>query len=162
MKKLIFLFCLICFFGKNSFACSCQGQSFCLSYQYYQMAVSCVIVDIPEYGTRLKIIQTLHGSESRDTITVCDKGGPYDMCNDSLAVGNLYAHHLGSIGDTIVVALNKIDSATSFWHIVGDYVMPGFNGMCNSHCLRVRNGIVQGFVSGHNYCHYANNCVYSR
>ncbi len=161
MKKLVFFICLVFFLGKSSFACSCLSQGFCQSYShFYQMAVSCVIVDVAEYETRLKIIQTFHGIENRDTITVWDIEPPYDpMCNDTI-FGSLLAHHLGNIGDTIIVALNKIDSAKSSWQVVGDYAMPGFDGVCMTHKLSVKNGMVQGFVSGY-YCAQPNSCIYS-
>ncbi len=116
-----------------------------------------MIVDSFPHGISLKILNLFNGSESRDTIKVWDRGGPYNSCNDSLT--DARAGYLGYVGDTIIIALPAIDSLKNSWDVIGDYVTPGFN--CDEYKLRVENNTVVGLISGSIYCYYLNNCLYS-
>lgn len=156
MKKSGYMLFLIFLLVEKAVACSCgTTRSFCESYTHYDLSASFIVIDTFAYGASLKITHLLNGTENRDTINLWAHGGPYDMCNDSVN------ENLGfRIGDTIILALDKIDSSTASWQEEGDYVIPGFD--CYTWGLSVNNGLVQGLVAGHEYCYYANNCVYSR
>jgi len=144
MKRLLLLFFLIAFLN-NSKACSCGGElSFCENHTNYDFTGSFVVVDAFPFGISLKILNRFHGEENRDTITVWDLGGPYDICNDSSGFAS--ASFLGAIGDTIILAISKIDTLKNSWDIVGDYRTPGFS--CNSYKLRVTNNKVNGKIAG--------------
>jgi len=155
MKKLYsFLFLLILFSHSN--ACSCSGgKSFCETHSGYDVTISGIIVANFPHGISIKILNLLHGVENRDTINVWDLGGPYSMCNDSMFDAS--AAYLGNIGDTLVIALPKIDSAKTAWDVVGDYKTPGFQ--CDAYRLWVTNSVVHGFISGSPYCYYLHNCL---
>jgi hypothetical protein len=157
MKKLFAVSFLLLLF-KFSFACSCgQGKTFCSCHDDFSIAVSGVVVDSFEYGISIKILHLLNGIENRDTINVWDFGGPYDMCNDSASVSK--ASFLGNVGDTLIIALPKIDTIKNSWDIIGDYRTPGF--ICDEHKLRVVNNTVLGLVADHDYyCFYFNDCLW--
>ena len=108
MKRICFLsFFLILF--KVSSACSCGSfQSFCNSHTNYDLTANCVIVDTFPNGISMKVLYVWNGNENRDTINVWNIGGPYDMCNDSATDAS--AAFLGSVGDTLILALPKIDT----------------------------------------------------
>lgn len=82
---------------------------------------------------------------------------PYNMCNDSL--GDSRAQYLGKIGDTLILALPKIDKLKNPWDKIGDYRTPGFN--CEQYKLTVTKGIAYGRISGSVFCTYMNNCLKS-
>lgn len=155
MKRIILISVAILLYS-NALACSCGSvDSFCYTHDSFSITASCVVVDAFPHGISLKILHLLHGDESRDTITVWDKGGPYDMCNDSLSDAS--AAYFGSIGDTLILALPKIDSLETTWDVLDDYRTPGLT--CTTYRLSVTNNIVRGFISGSSYCYFMNNCV---
>ncbi len=156
MKHAI-LISVLMFLFKTSSPCVCYDpSSFCITHRYYSMAASCIVADTFSHGISLKVLHYLSGNENRDTINVWDLGGPYNMCNDS--VSNTRAVGLGNIGDTIIVALPRIDTIKNTWDTIGDYRVPGFT--CNEHVLRVLNDTVRGLISG-GFCRYVNNCLKS-
>lgn len=157
MKHIILISALLMLFN-GSFACSCiGGKSFCDNHASYDLTVSCVVISSFPNGIGLKILQLLHGSETKDTIKVWDLGGPYNLCNDSLTDAS--ASFLGSIGDTLILALSKIDTLKNGWDVIGDYRTPGFQ--CDAYRLSVINNTVLGFISGSEFCTYLNNCLTS-
>lgn len=157
MKHIILSSILLILFN-GSLACSCfGGKSFCNTHSKYDLTASCVVIDTFPHGISLKILHLLHGSEIKDTIIVWDLGGPYDLCNDSLTDAS--AAFLGSIGDTLILALPKINTIKNAWDVVGDYRTPGFQ--CDAYHLRVINHTVLGFISGSEFCSYLNNCLTS-
>lgn len=142
----------------SSFACSCiGGKSFCDTHANYDLTASCVVVSSFPNGISLKVLHILHGSEIKDTLIVWDLGGPYNMCNDSLYDAS--AAFLGGIGDTLILALPKIDTIKNAWDVLGDYRTPGYQ--CDAYKLRVINNTVLGFISGSEFCYYLNNCLTS-
>lgn len=144
MKRLLLLFFLTAFLN-NSKACSCGGElSFCDNHINYDFSGSVVVIDAFTFGISLKVLHRFHGEESRDTITVWDLGGPYDICNDSSGFAS--ASFLGEIGDTMILAISKIDTLKNSWDIVGDYRTPGFT--CTCYKLRVTNNYVHGTIAG--------------
>lgn len=142
----------------NSFACSCGSvKSFCNTYSDYDLAASCVVIDTFPRGISLEVLAVFYGNENRDTVKVWDLGGPYDMCNDSLS--NSTAKFLGNIGDTLILALPKIDTMKNTWDVIGDYHTPGFQ--CHTYKLIVLNDTVSGLVSGSEFCYFLDNCLTS-
>jgi hypothetical protein len=159
MKNAALLFLFLSLF-KISFACSCSwGRTFCECHDDFSVAISGVVVDSFKYGISIKVLHLLNGNENRDTIEVWDLGGPYSMCNDSLSDSR--SSFLGSVGDTLIIALPKIDTLKNSWDVIGDYRTPGF--ICDEHKLRVVNNRVFGLISGYSgsYCYYQNNCIHS-
>lgn len=160
MKRLIIIAALLVSFY-NGFACSCgPPESFCTTHTLYDLSASCVVVDAFAHGISLKLLQVFHGTEERDTIKLWDLGGPYGppgMCNDSTE--HQYASYLGGIGDTLILALPKIDSIRYTWDVIGDYRTPGFQ--CDVYQLLVKNKVVLGKISGSAYCSYLQNCLTS-
>lgn len=155
MKHIILISALLVLLN-SSYACSCSFRySFCDTHDSYDLTASCVVIDAFPHGISLKVIDVLHGSENRDTITLWDLGGPYNMCNDSITDAS--AAYLGGIGDTLILALPKIDTLKNAWDVVGDYRTPGFQ--CNEYRLWVKNNVVHGFISGSPYCYYLHNCL---
>lgn len=104
----------------------------------------------------MEVLQVFNGVENSDTIVVWDLGGPYDTCNDSLG-GITKAAYLGSIGDTIIVSLPRVDTLKNAWDVIGDYRVPGF--LCWEYKLTVTNNTVSGKISGSEFCHLMNNCL---
>jgi hypothetical protein len=157
MKHLFLIFALLVLFN-SSFACSCYpGLSFCAHHSSYDLTVSGVVTSVFPHGMHVKILNVLHGTESRDTIIVWDRGGPYNMCSDSL--GDAQAASGLLPGDTLIIALPKIDTVKSTWDVVGDYKKPDFT--CDEFRLRVANSTVTGFISGTFISLACNNCTYS-
>lgn len=157
MKHIILIFALLVLFN-STFACSCGGgHSFCETHANYDLTVSCIVVDAFPHGISLKVLHLLHGIENSDTITVWDFGGPYNMCNDSLTAAS--AAFLGGIGDTLILALPKIDTLKNVWDVIGDYRTPGFQ--CDAYSLTVVNNTVLGFISGSEFCYHLHNCLTS-
>lgn len=80
----------------------------------------------------------LEGNESRDTITIW---------NDTLipTCDSMLARDLGSIGDTLLILLNKIDSVKNSWDVVGDYYRPGT--FCTQAALTVRSDTLRGLIN---------------
>ncbi|HBF87123.1 MAG TPA: hypothetical protein DDX39_00665 [Bacteroidales bacterium] len=153
MKHIIFIPILLILF-RTSFACSCtSGQSFCFTHSNYNLTTSCVVIDTFPNGISLKILHILRGIENRDTIKVWDLGGPYNVCT----LTDSRASFLGSIGDTLIISLPRIDTIKNTWDVIGDYRTPGFE--CDTYILRVQNNTVIGFISGSPYCYYLQNCV---
>jgi hypothetical protein len=154
MKYIILLSASLAFFS-STFACSCSsGQSFCNTHSRYSITASCVVVNTFSHGVSVKVINLLNGNENRDTITIWDIGGPYNMCNDSLEFASA-AYLVGSIGDTVILALPLIDSVINSWDVIGDYRTPGFQ--CDEYRLFVKNNVVYGFISGWKFCN--NDCL---
>lgn len=155
IKLLLLFLCLTILAMQNSYACSCTGgASFCDSYRNYDYAASGVVIDTFSNGISLKVLFTLYGKEIRDTITVWDLGGPYDMCNDSLVAK---AKSIGDLNDTIIIALPRIKDIKNSWDIIGDYRNPGFQ--CDEIKLKVHNNVVSGLISGSEFCHFQDNCL---
>jgi hypothetical protein len=155
MKHAI-LIALLMFVFRSADACSCGGSpSFCNTFSQYNFSGSCVVVDSFQYGISLKVLHKFHGTENRDTITVWDFGGPYDMCNDSASFAS--ASFLGYVGDTIIIALPVIDTIKNSWDVIGDYRTPSFT--CEHYNLTVRNDTVRGFISGPPFCFPFGSCI---
>ena len=105
MKNIIFTL-LLFIFVRSTLACSCSDPySFCIVHLNYDLTASYVIVDTVDHGVKMKVLTVLNGTEERDTIILRDIGGPYGICNDSI---ESLAKNIGHIGDTLIVALNKI------------------------------------------------------
>ncbi len=157
MKHLFLISALLVLFN-SSFGCGCGSNiSFCYCHKWYDLSTSCVIVDSFSHGISLKVLHVLNGAENRDTIKVWDMGGPYNMCNDSLT--NSRAALLGKVGDTLIIALPKIDTIINPWDVIGDYVTLGFN--CTAYNLKVVNNTVTGLISGTFNYPQCSNCIWS-
>jgi len=130
-------------------------QSFCDTHASFSLTASCVVVATFPHGISLKVLHILHNSESRDPIKVWDIGGPYNSCMDSLTSAS--AAHLGDVGDTLILALNKIDTISNIWDVVGEYRTPFLP--CNVYRLTVANNTVLGFISGSMDCSTTSSCL---
>lgn len=145
MKHLI-LFILVLFFFTNSsvLACTIIPKFFCENINTYHptyVVMSGKIIDTIENGVRFEVFETLRGNETRDTVTIWDDVpyiclGPYPR----------KANKLGTINDSIVVALPKIDSTINAWEKMGDYRTPEVYAYFTT--LRIEAGFVKGFVAG--------------
>ncbi|HLP22262.1 MAG TPA: T9SS type A sorting domain-containing protein [Chitinophagales bacterium] len=126
-----------------SFSCSLAYKSFCETSNIRQgdMVIRGVITDSVTHGIRLKLINTIRGTEARDTVTVWDAtdiecNGPFPQ-RTSL---------MGAIGDTILVAMNLVDSIAEPWQVIGDYLYPDNFGFTPH--LIIRDDTLLGFISG--------------
>lgn len=154
--KHVYLIVVVLLSSVEVFACSCsESVSFCAAQSKYSLCAVCVVTDHFTNGISLKVIHDFRGNESRDTVRVWDKGGPYDMCNELVSS---VASNLGQVGDTIIVTLPIIDSVRNLWDVVGDYMTLGFS--CDIYKLPVMNNTVTGLISGA-YCQYLHNCIES-
>jgi hypothetical protein len=154
MKYILLISASLVFFS-STFACSCSaGKPFCSTHSRYSITASCVVVNTFTHGVSVKVLNLLNGNENRDTITIWDIGGPYNMCNDSLESASA-AYLVGHIGDTVILALQLIDSAINAWDVIGDYRTPGFQ--CDEYRLFVKNKVIYGFISGWQSCY--NDCL---
>ena len=141
MKRLLLLLFVLPLFNAV-IACSCSNiNSFCVSHQSYNFSASVVITNSFPHGVSLKVLHVIHGTETRDTITVWDNGGPYNTCNDSLEVR---ASNYGNIGDTIILAINNVSSTPNgAWQIPGDYVTEPMS-TCNESLIPVKKQYYHG------------------
>lgn len=134
----------------ETIACSCApSYSFCSTFSQYNFAASFKIIEKFPHGISLKVLHRLHGTEIKDTINVWDRGGPYSSCNDSIGEAN--ASTLGLLGDTIILAISKIEILTNPWDVVGEYQKPNYFNNCSSYMLRVQNQMVSGLIIGINW-----------
>ncbi len=138
---------------KSVVACSCSPTiSFCNAYSGFSISVSAQIIDTFSTGTTFKILSLLNGTESRDTIKVFDLSAPpYNMCSEENRA------RYGTLGDTVILSLNRIDTVKNVWDEIGEYRAVGFT--CNTNFLWVRKSIITGRISGFEYCHIYNNCL---
>lgn len=156
-RKLFLILPLLLLTLNNAYACSCDlFYAFCSSHTKHDITLSGVIVDSLPNGITMKVLQVFHGIDQRDTIPIWDLGGPYDLCNDSTS-GITRATSLGNVGDTVIVALPRIDTIKNPWDNIGDYRVPGF--ICWEYKLTVNQHTVEGKISGGPYCHFTNNCL---
>lgn len=128
----------------RSFACSFSPIFFCeninQSHRNYHVLTGKIISTI-QNGVQFEIIEVLRGVETRDTVVIWDDE-PFE-CN-----GPWYrlAYTLGEIGDTIVVALPKIDSIENNWELRGDYRVPQVFIYTTS--LKLENDTLKGDIAG--------------
>lgn len=144
---LLLLFTTFCLAQTGSFACSFSPIFFCENINQYHPNYHILtgkIIDTIQNGVQFEIIEVLRGEETRDTVIIWDDK-PLE-CN-----GPWYrlAYTLGNIGDTIVVALPKIDSITNEWDYLGDYRMASWFIYISS--LQLENDTLKGYIAGNRW-----------
>lgn len=103
MKKIFILsFLLTVFASGQLLACSWFTKSFCETIKNKSFVAKGKIVSYQEKSIRIKLLQTLIGEESADTIVVWDEKD--FECNGDFSMS---ANHMGEIGDTIFLRLKN-------------------------------------------------------
>jgi len=122
MKRLIILLILF----KTTFlsiCCTPTPESFCISSNFFinHHVFYGEIVQKDSIKLKLRIIDVLRGVELRDTITIWN-----DTDMDCFGSGTIPMNvsGMGSIGDTIITILHKIETLVNSWDIINDYRRP--------------------------------------
>jgi hypothetical protein len=100
-----------------------------------------VITSTSANAVQLKVLEVLGGSESRTLIQVWD-GTDFD-CNGNVS---MKAVLLGSIGDTILAIIPKIQNIENTWDVTGDYRMPYH--LYYTPVVSVRSDTIYGLMNG--------------
>ncbi|WP_028981430.1 T9SS type A sorting domain-containing protein [Sporocytophaga myxococcoides] len=143
MKKFFTLVLILTVYNSGSLlACSWFTQSFCETINNKSFVAKGKIVSYQEKSIRVKLLQTLIGEESADTIIVWDEKD--ETCMDE--VYSMSARNMGEIGDTIFFTVEKIAEKKNDWDQINDYRYLGH--YISTTFLHVQNDTVNGFISG--------------
>lgn len=150
MKQILLLFTFaFCFAQTHSSACTFSPVFFCeninQSHPNYHVLTG-KIIDTIQNGVRFEIVEVLRGEETRDTVIIWNDK-PF------ICVGPIprIAKELGIIGDTLVVALPKIDSIINNWERIGDYRVPEVYAYITS--LKLEKDTLKGYLAGISWLH---------
>lgn len=126
-----------------SVACSLAFKSFCetCSIRPTHSVIRGVVIDTISRGIRLRQLNVIRGSETRDTLIIWD-GTDID-CNGPFPQK---ANMMGQPGDTLLLVMSLIDSVAQPWQIIGDYMRPDDFGY--TPWLRYEDDTLLGYVSG--------------
>ena len=143
MKKITLLLFSVLIYLNSSFACSYYPISFCATSEEKDedIIVSGKIISIDSDGINLQVLEVLRGEENRSILRIWD-GTDFD-CNGLFSMAS---SDLGSVNDSIIVILPKIDSLQNTWDVIGDYRRPNYFGYIPK--LIIKDGIVEGFIKG--------------
>jgi hypothetical protein len=122
-------------------ACQVRPYSFCNVSQWpgYNVLYGKVVDTLP-HGIKMEVYTVMHGTETRDTVTIWDY--PAYVCDTDA----LRANVIGRIGDTAFVILAVIDSTVTSWEVIGDYRMQ--DPYAQACVLFVKQDTVRGFIYG--------------
>ena len=141
MKKILLSVIVIISSFSISKACSCAGEiSFCeINYDNptWHVFIGKIILHDSLYSD-FEVIEKLRGIETKDTIRVWDNPSTSNSC---VGVYETDTKFLGSVGDSILITLPKIDSIIN-WGIIGDYYRP--LGICAKPFLPIKNQKIIG------------------
>ncbi len=142
MARILFSVAASFLCGLTAVACTITALPFCATfhepYDSIDLIVFAEIVAVDTQGADLEVIEVLSGQETRTRIRVWD-GTDFD-CN---GLWSLAVETLGSVGDSILVMLPKIDTLQNTWDIIGDYRNPNHHFRTPS--ARIRNGMTVGY-----------------
>ncbi len=144
MKRLLLLIVLILIQIQSSFSCSCAGEgSFCqvnFDNPTWHVFIGKIIRHDSLY-TEFEIFEKLRGVEQKDTIKIWDNPALMNTCIGSY---EKESSNLGSLGDSILVALPSIDSldSLSYYATVGDHFKP--LNVCSKPYLPIKNQQIIG------------------
>ncbi|WP_197060018.1 T9SS type A sorting domain-containing protein [Sporocytophaga myxococcoides] len=142
MKKIFTLsFLLTVFTSGQLLACTMYAKSFCETIKNKSFVAKGKIVSYQEKSIRIKLLQTLIGEESADTIVVWDEKD--FECNGDFSMS---ANHMGVIGDTIFFTVEEIAEKKNDWEQINDYRYLGH--YLETTFLHIQNDTVTGFISG--------------
>lgn len=143
MKKFFTLVLILTVFNSSSLlACSWFTTSFCKTIKDKSFVAKGKIVSYQEKSIRIKLLQTLIGEESEDTIVVWDEKD--FTCMDMIF--SMAAQNMGEINDTIIFTVEKITEKKNDWDQINDYRY--FGHYTSTTFLQVQNDTVNGFISG--------------
>lgn len=137
---IVFYFILL----KIVFSCSCYPHyPFCYVHDFYPLVIMGEIVDSTDHSIRFKKVEILKGVENRDTITIWDS-----VDYDCTGIISMKATGLGKIGDTILIALSKIDTTNKIFseEKANDYRRPPY--LCWTTSLLLKNDTLYGVING--------------
>jgi len=142
MKKFFTLILILAVFNSGTLlACSWFTKSFCESIKDKPFVAKGKIVSYQEKSIRIKLLQTLIGEESADTIVVWD-----DEDFTCIEDFSMSANHMGAIGDTIFFTVEKIAEKKNDWEEINDYRYLGH--YLRTTFLHIQSDTVNGFISG--------------
>ncbi len=143
ITKRINLTLLAIFCYSFSIACSFSPNDFCRTYVNSPDNPTIVgkITAIYTFGIDLEVIEILRGEEDNSVIRIWS-GTDFD-CN---GLWSMAASDIGALNDTVIIILDEIIELENDWDIIGDYRRRHpYNATTE---LEVKNGIVNGFLSG--------------
>lgn len=143
MKFSILLVGILFFMPASGHSCTIIPVSFCQTLDELSddLVISGVITSIDSFGIDVEVIQVLRGTENRQFIRIWD--GTDIWCTDIISMA---AADIGTVSDTFILILPKIEIIENDWDIIGDYRRSLWP--FNATELRVENGIAHGFIEG--------------
>lgn len=149
-KKYILLISFLLFLSK-SFSCSYCEIGFCYSANSFDLVLKGEIVSTSDTLTKFKILETLKGISTNDTISIYGKDVTYTFeegtsCEYS---HNFSAKNIGGNNEIKVLGLNLISESNYPWEIIGNYKVSSNQFIVSK--LTVINDTIKGIIM-HGIC----------
>jgi hypothetical protein len=149
MKRALLIITLLGFTA-TVLACTIEPIDFCTASRHYsnRSIISGKIISYESKHLLVEVIDVIKGIESKKTITIWD-GEDYVWCQSTGEVKSMKSTQIGSIGDSVLLLLEKIDSVKNSWEQIGDYRTPDNYDVVG--ILQIENDTIQGgFDKGKN------------